>query len=80
MIAVRRTGEMRYVHSAFLDTVRANNRRTDVPAVLLSRVLGDGGSSSRIMRRISSNAAFFIRLPSNGVVPVKSSYNSTPSE
>ncbi len=38
MIAVRRTGEMRYFHSAFLDTVRANNRRTDVPAVLLSRI------------------------------------------
>ncbi len=38
MIAVRRTGEMRYVHSAFLDTIRANDRRTDVPAVLLSRI------------------------------------------
>lgn len=38
MIALRRTGEMRYVHSAFLDTVRANDRRTDVPAVLLSRI------------------------------------------
>ena len=38
MIAVRRTGEMRYSHSAFLDTVRANNRRADVPAVLLSRI------------------------------------------
>lgn len=38
MIAVRRTGEMRYIHSAFLDTVRANDRRTDVPAVLLSRI------------------------------------------
>ena len=38
MIAVRRTGEMRYIHSAFLDTVRVNNRRTDVPAVLLSRI------------------------------------------
>ena len=38
MIAVRRTGEMRYVHSAFLDTVRANDRRADVPAVLLSRI------------------------------------------
>jgi hypothetical protein len=25
-------------HSAFLDTVRANNRRADVPAVLLSRI------------------------------------------
>lgn len=38
MIAVRRTGEMRYVHTAFLDTVRANDRRNDVPAVLLSRI------------------------------------------
>lgn len=38
MIAVRRTGEMRYVHTAFLDTVRANDRRHDVPAVLLSRI------------------------------------------
>ena len=38
MIAVRRTGEMRYVHSAFMDTVRANDRRADVPAVLLSRI------------------------------------------
>lgn len=38
MIVIRRTGEMRYVHSAFLDTVRTNDRRTDVPAVLLSRI------------------------------------------
>ncbi|MCE1184003.1 MAG: hypothetical protein LWW92_00145 [Rhodocyclales bacterium] len=38
MISVRRTGEIRYVHSVFLDTVRANDRRTDVPAVLLSRI------------------------------------------
>lgn len=38
MITVRRTGEMRYVHSTFLDTVRANDRRHDVPAVLLSRI------------------------------------------
>lgn len=38
MIAVRRTGEMRYVHTAFLDTVRVNDRRHDVPAVLLSRI------------------------------------------
>jgi len=38
MIAVRRTGEMRDVHTAFLDTVRANDRRHDVPAVLLSRI------------------------------------------
>lgn len=38
MIVVRRTGEMRYIHTAFPDTVRANNRRRDVPAVLLSRI------------------------------------------
>ena len=38
MIHVRRTGELRYVHPAFLDTVRANDRRSDVPAILLSRI------------------------------------------
>src|SRR5262249_12671061 len=47
---------------------------------LLSLVLGLGGSSSRIIRRISSNAADFSRSLSNGVVPVSSSYNRTPSE
>jgi negative regulator of sigma E activity len=38
MIPVRRTGEMRYIHPAFQKTIRANDRRTDVPAVLLSRI------------------------------------------
>lgn len=38
MIAIHGTGEMRYVHTAFLDTVRLNDRRHDVPAVLLSRI------------------------------------------
>jgi hypothetical protein len=38
MIAIRKTGEMRYVHTAFVDTVRSNDRRNDVPAVLLSRI------------------------------------------
>ena len=38
MIAIRKTGEMRYVHSAFVDTIRSNDRRNDVPAVLLSRI------------------------------------------
>jgi len=38
MITIRKTGEMRYVHSAFVDTVRSNDRRNDVPAVLLSRI------------------------------------------
>ena len=46
----------------------------------VSRVLGRGGSSSLMMRRISSNAASRNRSPSNGVVPVSSSYSSTPSE
>lgn len=38
MTPVRRTGEMRYLHPAFPSTIRANDRRTDVPAVLLSRI------------------------------------------
>ena len=44
------------------------------------RVLGRGGSSSRMIRRISSCAAFLNRSLLNGVVPVSSSYRSTPSE
>ena len=35
---LRRTGEARYSHPLFADTVRANDRRKDVPAVLLSRL------------------------------------------
>ena len=38
MIPVRRTGEMRYIHPAFPSTIRANDRRSDVPAVLLTRI------------------------------------------
>ncbi len=38
MIPVRRTGEMRYTHPEFQHTVRANDRRAEVPAVLLSRI------------------------------------------
>jgi hypothetical protein len=34
----RRTGEARYTHPLFDDSVRANDRRKDVPAVLLSRL------------------------------------------
>jgi hypothetical protein len=49
-------------------------------AAVLSRVLGLGGSSSRITRSISSNAALRTRSCSSGVDPVSSSYNSTPSE
>ena len=39
----------------------------------LSRVLGRGGSSSRMIRRISSQAASLNRCFSSGVVPVSSS-------
>lgn len=35
---VPRTGEVRYVHPIFHKSVRANDRRKDVPAVLLSRL------------------------------------------
>lgn len=35
---VRRTGEVRYFHPFFIDTIRANDRRKDVPAVLISRI------------------------------------------
>jgi len=45
----------------------------------LSRVLGFGGSSSRMIRRISSNAAVRSASWSNGVVPVSNSYSRTPS-
>ena len=38
ILELRRTGEVRYVHTLFVDTVRANDRRKDVPAVLLSRL------------------------------------------
>jgi hypothetical protein len=34
----RGTGEVRYSHPRFVGTVRANDRRHDVPAVLLSRL------------------------------------------
>ncbi len=45
-----------------------------------SRVLGLGGSSSRIRRSTSVNAASRSRPCSSGVVPVSSSYSRTPSE
>lgn len=38
VVSVRRTGEARYEHPRFERTVRANDRRKDVPAVLLSRL------------------------------------------
>ena len=38
ILALSGTGEARYVHCHFVDTVRINDRRHDVPAVLLSRL------------------------------------------
>ena len=46
---------------------------------VLSLVLGVGGSSSRMIRRISSKAASLSASESKGVVPVSSSYSRTPS-
>jgi hypothetical protein len=56
------------------DTVAASS-----PMVLM-RVLGRGGSSSRMMRRISSNATVRSRSCSQGVVLVSNSYSRMPSE
>jgi len=44
----------------------------------LSRALGFGGSSSRISRMASVISARSSRSRVSGVVPVNSSYNSTP--
>ncbi|HVA12895.1 MAG TPA: hypothetical protein VNF99_06580 [Stellaceae bacterium] len=38
VLAVRKTGEERWVHPAFDSTVRANGRRGDIPAVILCRL------------------------------------------
>ncbi len=38
IFAISGTGEVRYVHSAFVTGVRANDRRKDVPAKLLTRL------------------------------------------
>ncbi|NDU80277.1 MAG: hypothetical protein G3I11_02855 [Ferrovum sp.] len=37
-IPVTKTGEMRYTHPFYKDTIRSNDRRSDVPAVLISRI------------------------------------------
>jgi len=42
-------------------------------------VLGRIGSTSRMMRRISSYALSRSALPSNGIAPASSSYSITPS-
>lgn len=48
VLAISGTGEVRYVHTYFVDTVRANDRRKDVPAVLISRL-------NQLIRRNAAN-------------------------
>ena len=56
-------------------------RSTAASSVVLSRVLGRGGSSSRISRSISSERRLLQPLPfAAASCPVSSSYRSTPSE
>ncbi len=38
VVPIKRTGELRYGHVSMSHPVRANGRRKDVPAVLLSRL------------------------------------------
>lgn len=38
VVPIRGTGELHYVHDSMPHPVRANGRRKDVPAVLLSRL------------------------------------------
>lgn len=48
IIEIRRTGEVRYVHTLFVDTVRVNDRRKDVPAVMVSRL-------NQLLRMMAAN-------------------------
>jgi hypothetical protein len=66
--------------SFFASIFRSADTPANAPPIVLIRVLGFGGSSSRMIRRTSSIAARPSRPLSNGVVPVSNSYNSTPSE
>jgi hydrogenase maturation factor HypE len=38
IVHVRRTGEIRYLHPAFRESIRTNLRRSDAPAVVLCRI------------------------------------------
>ena len=63
----------RPVRAACGSACRLAETVVSVSPSVLSRVLGLGGSSSRMIRRISSNAACWSVSGSNGVVPVSSS-------
>jgi hypothetical protein len=62
ILPVRRTGEVRYVHSAFVNTVRANGRRKDTPAVLLSRI-------NQLLRRNAANDGSWTISTKAGAMP-----------
>lgn len=51
---VRRTGEVRYTRAAFSDSIRANGRRKDTPAILLSRI-------NQLLRRKAANDDLYVR-------------------
>lgn len=38
IVPVRRTGEVRYLHPEFPRSIRANDRRSDVPAIIVCRI------------------------------------------
>lgn len=38
VLPVRRTGELRWGHPAYVTTILANGRRNDIPAVILCRL------------------------------------------
>ena len=59
-------------------TFAADRLAEVLPWLVLNRRLGLGGSSSRIRRSSSSSATWRSVSRVSGVVPVKSSYRSTP--
>jgi hypothetical protein len=54
ILAVSGTGEVRYVHPAFASCIRANDRRKDVPAKLLTRL-------NALIRHEAANDSLFAR-------------------
>ena len=66
--------------SPWLSVRRRAAATCDASPRLETRVLGRGGSSSRMRRRISSNPAPRSSDGSKGCAPAKTSYRTTPSE
>jgi hypothetical protein len=64
---------------SFAGSVPRLAARVGKPSAVLNFMLGLDGSCSRISRSISSMPAFSSPFLVNGVLPVSSSYKSTPS-